>query len=182
MEKQLQQPKGRDNVFKLLLEEQKKFIIDDSASTLIFGNPDAPMQVTIFGNPYCNPCAELHKKLHMFEGYEIGIRYIFTSFRPEYNNINKYLIAVYQQLGEEKATDIYNKWYDGGKAEKEKFFENYNLDIENENVLVEFKNHQQWIKNSRLSSTPTIIVNGHLLPSEYKIEDLIYFIDKTTNM
>ncbi|MBR2606352.1 MAG: thioredoxin domain-containing protein [Bacteroidaceae bacterium] len=174
--------KARDNVFKLLLEEQKKFIIDDSASTLIFGNPDAPMQVTIFGNPYCNPCAELHKKLHMFEGYEIGIRYIFTSFRPEYNNINKYLIAVYQQLGEEKATDIYNKWYDGGKAEKEKFFENYNLDIENENVLVEFKNHQQWIKNSRLSSTPTIIVNGHLLPSEYKIEDLIYFIDKTTNM
>ena len=174
--------KARDNVFKTILEEQKHFTIDDKASTLLFGNPDAPMQVTIFGNPYCNPCAELHKKLHIFEGYEIGIRYIFTSFRPEYNNINKYLIAAYQQFGEKDATEIYNKWYDGGKAEKEKFFENYNLDIEDESVLKEFSNHQQWIKSSRLSSTPTTIVNGHLLPNEYKIEDLIYFIDKTAKM
>lgn len=174
--------KSRDNVFKTLLEEQKHFSIDDKASTLVFGNPDAPMQVTIFGNPYCNPCAELHKKLHIFEGYEIGIRYIFTSFRPEYNNINKYLIAAYQQFGKELAADIYNKWYEGGKAEKEKFFENYNLDIEDESVLKEFSNHQQWIKSSRLSSTPTTIVNGHLLPNEYKIEDLIYFIDKATKL
>ncbi|MBQ8734469.1 MAG: thioredoxin domain-containing protein, partial [Bacteroidaceae bacterium] len=79
-------------------------------------------------------------------------------------------------------TEIYNKWYDGGKAEKEKFFENYNLDIEDEAVLKEFSNHQQWIKSSRLSSTPTTIVNGHMLPNEYKIEDLIYFIDKATKM
>ena len=164
------------------MEEQKPFIIDDNASTLLFGNPGAPMQVTIFGNPYCNPCAELHKKLHIFEGYEVGIRYIFTSFRPEYNNINKYLIATYQQFGKETAADIYNKWYDGGKAEKEKFFENYNLDIEDESVLKEFNNHLQWIKSSRLSSTPTTIVNGHMLPNEYKIEDLIYFIDKATKM
>ncbi|MBQ8734480.1 MAG: hypothetical protein IJY75_00620, partial [Bacteroidaceae bacterium] len=86
------------------------------------------------------------------------------------------------QFGEKDATEIYNKWYDGGKAEKEKFFENYNLDIEDEAVLKEFSNHQQWIKSCRLSSTPTTIVNGHLLPNEYKIEDLIYFIDKTTKM
>ena len=174
--------KARDNVFKTILEEQKHFTIDDNASTLLFGNPDAPMQITIFGNPYCNPCAELHKKLHIFEGYEVGIRYIFTSFRPEYNNINKYLIATYQQFGKETVADIYNKWYDGGKAEKEKFFENYNLDIEDESVLKEFNNHLQWIKSSRLSSTPTTIVNGHMLPNEYKIEDLIYFIDKATKM
>lgn len=170
--------KAKDGVFNALLDEQKYFTIDDNASTLLFGNPDAPMQIAIFGNPYCNPCAELHKKLHIFEGYEVGIRYIFTSFRPEYNNINKYLIAAYQQFGAEGAAGIYNKWYDGGKTEKEKFFENYNLDIEDESVLKEFNNHIQWIKSSRLSSTPTTIVNGHLLPNEYKIEDLIYFIDK----
>ena len=37
-------------------------------------------------------------------------------------------------------------------------------------------------KYRRLSSTPTTIVNGHMLPHEYKIEDLIYFIDKATKM
>lgn len=174
--------KAKDNVFKVLLSEQKYFSIDNTSSTLVFGNPDAPMQVTIFGNPYCNPCAELHKKLHIFEEYEIGIRYIFTSFRSEYNNINKYFIAAYQQLGAEEASNIYNQWYNGGKADKEKFFERYSLDIENETVLQEFDNHRKWIKSSKLSSTPTIIVNGHLLPNEYKIEDLIYFIDKTINM
>ncbi|MBR2606648.1 MAG: thioredoxin domain-containing protein [Bacteroidaceae bacterium] len=174
--------KAKDGVFNALLDEQKHFSIDDNASTLVLGNPDAPMQIAIFGNPYCNPCAELHKKLHIFEGYEIGIRYIFTSFRPEYNNINKYLIAAYLQLGKDRAANIYNLWYDGGKAEKEEFFAEYNLDIDNDAVLQEFKTQQEWIKSNRLSSTPTIIVNGHLLPSEYKIEDLIYFIDKTTEM
>ena len=152
-------------VSKTLLDEQTHFIIDDNASTLVFGNPVALMQIAILGNHYCNPCAELHKNCIFSMDTKLAIRYIFTLFRPEYNNINKLLIAAYQQFGEKDAADIYNSWYDGGKADKEKFFENFNLDIENETVLQEFNNHQLWIKSSILSLTPAIIVNGHLLPN-----------------
>lgn len=46
------------------------------------------------------------------------------------------------------------------------------------NVLVdsivenEFVNHEEWIRKNQLRTTPTVLINGYMLPFQYKIEDL----------
>ena len=44
-------------------------------------------------------------------------------------------------------------------------------------MLQEFNRHQEWKKNTQLTATPTILINGYKLPREYRIEDVGYFVD-----
>jgi protein-disulfide isomerase len=62
-----------------------------------------------------------------------------------------------------------------GRALKERFFENLGLDMSHPEIEVEFQKHEAWKEKTQLRATPTILVNGHKLPDNYKIEDLRYF-------
>lgn len=166
--------KMNDKVFHTLLSSEREY--PTSGSTIIFGHADGSIQVTIFSNPYCNPCAAMHQRLQgLMEGGHCRIQYYFTSFRSEWNIINKYMIAAYQQLGAEKAWDIYTQWYDKGKFDQEKFFDPYHLTVDTEAVELEFTQHEAWRKKVGFSATPTVLVNGHKMPYGYILEDLNNF-------
>ena len=47
--------------------------------------------------------------------------------------------------------------------------------VENAGTRIEDKENDR--KNTQLQATPTILVNGHKLPDNYKIEDLKYFTE-----
>ncbi|MDR3220166.1 MAG: thioredoxin domain-containing protein, partial [Dysgonamonadaceae bacterium] len=90
--------KANEKVFEALLKEQPHIKIEETDSQLIFGEPNAGLQITIFSNPYCNPCAKMHKpveKLLENKQDKLCIRYILNAFDKELEMINKYLIAVY---------------------------------------------------------------------------------------
>ena len=182
MTDELQQIKWKYNhlkmnvqVFQSLLATEKKYPI--SGSSIIFGEYKSTMRVTIFSNPYCSPCAEMHKRLQeLLKSGVCQIEYVFTSFSPELNNINKYLIAAYQQLGPQKTWEFYSEWYDKGKIEREKFFNTLGLDIGTDSVRKEFEQHEEWRKQTDLSATPTILVNYHKIPYGYAVEDLQYVL------
>ena len=180
MHKELQQIKWQYNHFRLndsifcsLLFSEEKFPC--TGSTLIFGNSSGKWHITVFSNPYCNPCASMHKTIQkLIDNGNFQIQYIFTSFKPEWNIINKYMIAVYQQLGTVKAWEIYTEWYEYGKLKEEGFFDKFNLDLSSENVTKEFERHELWRNSTKLDTTPTILVNGHRLPYGYKVEDILF--------
>lgn len=50
-----------------------------------------------------------------------------------------------------------------------------NIEISNHHVQEELDKHYQWKKYNQLSVTPTILINGYLLPENYNVEDLEYF-------
>lgn len=117
----------------------------------------------------------MHKTIQkLIDNGNFQIQYIFTSFKPEWNIINKYMIAVYQQLGTVKAWEIYTEWYESGKLKEEGFFDKFNLDLSSENVTKEFERHELWRNSTKLDTTPTILVNGHRLPYGYKVEDILF--------
>lgn len=158
-------------VFNTLLMAEKEF--PTSGSSIVFGKKDATFHITVFSNPYCNPCGEMHKRLqNILEKGNCQIQYVFTSFKPEWNVINKYLIATYQQLGTEEAWNIFSLWYDKGKYDEEHFFKPYNVDINTKDVEKEFNLHENWREQSKLNATPTILINGHKMPYGYIMEDL----------
>lgn len=164
--------KFRKDVFETLLHHQLRYDAGSETSTLVFGNPDAYYQITVFSNPYCNPCARMHQRLHALPESDFCFRYVFTSFGPAYEEAGRLLIAVYRKYGPERALPIYDEWYAGGKSRQSRFFDAYGLNADAEDVLKEYKRHTEWQERTRLSSTPTLLVNGYLLPSDYQLEDL----------
>ena len=67
---------------------------------------------------------------------------------------------------------VFTDWFEKGKALKEAFFDDLQLNMENPEIEDEFKKHKAWKEKSQLSATPTILVNGYKLPDNYKIEDM----------
>jgi len=170
--------KADEEVFKTLLTQQPSYEVSHADSQIIFGNPDADLQITILTNPFCNPCARMHKRVENFlkETKEnVCIQYIFSSFKPDLDFANKYLIAAC--LGKAKATfrKIISDWFEKGKPLKEEFFKDLHLDMNNPDIETEFQKHEAWKAKTQLRATPTILVNGYKLPDNYKIEDLRYF-------
>lgn len=148
--------------------------ITDKECGLIFGNDNAADTLTVYSNPYCAPCAEMHPQLDNLPGDDLRVRYILTYFSTDRSRINRYMIAARQQLGAEKAWEVLGAWYGGGKAQGEKFFHGLNLDPDTPEVEAEFIRQSQWEPARELSGTPTVLFNGRILKSPYVPQDYIY--------
>ncbi len=167
--------KMNDKVFNSLLEAERSY--PPSGSSILFGDENSDMKITVLSNPYCNPCAAMHKRLETLIKRRCCIQYVFTSFSEEMSATNKYLIAAYYTLGAQSTWSLLSQWYNGGKKQDVKFFHRLNLVINNEQVEKEFKIHSNWVEQTNLHSTPTVLVNGRSFPNLYQVEDMTYFVD-----
>ncbi|MDR3218976.1 MAG: DsbA family protein, partial [Dysgonamonadaceae bacterium] len=177
--------KANEKVFEALLKEQPYLKIEETDSQLIFGEPDAGLQITIFSNPYCSPCAKMHKRVEkLLENKQdkLCIRYILSAFGEELETINKYLIAVSLEKDRHTALQIFGEWFEKGRPLGEALFKEMGLDMNNPEIETEFQKHGTWKAKTQLRSTPTILVNGYKLPENYKIEDLRYFTEFTIDV
>jgi hypothetical protein len=43
--------------------------------------------------------------------------------------------------------------------------------------MQEFSTHKEWIEETKLRATPTVLINGYKIPDNYTIEDIRYFTD-----
>lgn len=169
------QLKYNTKVINAFLDDKSAIDVSDKAcSSIIFGNPEADTQITVFSNPYCGPCAAMHAHIKDLPGSTVGVRYVFTYFSEDLNDINRYIIAAYRQLGPARTWQLLNDWYDGGKKSGKDFFAGMNLDPEAPEVTAEFEKHTVWRKDDRLFGTPTIIVNSRILNKPYTIDDFPY--------
>lgn len=164
--------KAQDKVITAYFQAGNSFeITSGGTSEMVFGDAKAPSEITVFSNPYCNPCAAMHEQLKDVPGDAVRIRYVMTYFNDELSQINRYIIAAYQQLGADKTWDIMTEWYKSGKEKGVSFFQTYNLDIDSDSVIREFNKQNNWSKSTELHGTPTVIINGHELTGPYTVDD-----------
>jgi Protein-disulfide isomerase len=172
--------KANEDVFKALSAKQPHYEVTLEDSHILFGNPKADLLITILTNPFCNPCAKMHKRVEEYLKMahdKVCVQYIFSSFGADLDFANKYLIAAYHEKEQDEFERIISNWFEKGKILKETFFDNMQLDIKSFDVEAEFQQHENWKTKTQLRATPTILVNGYKLPNNYKIEDLRYFTD-----
>lgn len=172
--------KMKDEVFEAYLKKQPHYEINNTNSNILFGNIKSDFVITILTNPHCSPCAVMHKRVKTFlekNGDNVCLRYIFSSFNKDLDYTGKFLTAVYLQKEKKEAMRILSEWYDKGKYQKEDFFRKYKEININKEVEEEYKKHQIWRKNNGISATPTIFINGYVLPDIYKIEEVAEFIE-----
>ena len=121
----------------------------------------------------------LHKHVNDWPGEDVSIRTVLTSFSPDREIINRYLIAAYQQLGAEKAWEIMSEWFDNGKNKGEAFFENLGLDITTPEVEEELMKQKKWHEGKPFPGTPTVLADGHEIKPPYSIDDYPYIYPAT---
>lgn len=167
-----------ETVFEALLEQQKQYSVDKSIGLLI-GNKNAENCITIVSNPHCSPCARLHnniEKLYHRSGQNLCIQFILTSFNKELEASAMLLIQQYQQLNNDiKFLDLLTEWYAKGKSDKEAFYQQYKLNRSDEIMLTQYAKQKRWIQQIHITTTPTVLINGRLMPKQYELEDISYF-------
>lgn len=172
--------KANAHVAKALIEEGAYYetLLEDSS--IIFGNPNAKICVTILSNPHCNPCARMHNQVEQLlsiSGDEICVQYIFSSFSEALEDSSRYLISCFIDNGEKEALHRLHLWYSKEKYNYEKVIADNCDRIHREIIEEEMSKHRTWRKKTSLIETPTILVNGYKLPREYRLEDLAMIVD-----
>jgi hypothetical protein len=162
------------------LKKQPFYEVSDCESIIRFGNINSKLQLTILSNPYCNPCAVMHKNIETLlkkVNNGIYVQYILSSFNEDLNSTNKYFIAACLSGNTVFSMQIFNDWFEKGKELKDDYFKKLSLKMDNPEIEIEFLKHESWKDKTQIRATPTVLVNGYQLPENYKIEDLRYFID-----
>lgn len=172
--------KANSDVAKALIEKGDYHETTLNDSSIIFGNPKAWMCVTILSNPHCNPCARMHKQVEELLdicGNEICVQYIFSSFNEKLEDSSRYLIYCYLKNEQDEALRKYGFWYAKEKFDYERVIKKVEENIHIELIEEEMEKHKMWRKKTSLIETPTILVNGHKLPREYKMIDLAMIVN-----
>ncbi|WP_287829186.1 thioredoxin domain-containing protein [Bacteroides sp.] len=173
--------KANEDVFNTLLKQQPRYEVTKSSSQILLGDPSSDILVTVFSNPHCTPCAKMHKRINelLAKNDRICVQYIFSSFNKDLDISSKYLIGIYLQKNG-LAKHIFDKWFEEGKFRREEFFRENPVAMDAEEVNGEFESHEKWKEQTGLQATPTVLVNGYKLPDNFKIEDMLYFLEMET--
>jgi hypothetical protein len=164
-----------NDVLKAKYTKEEKCSNATSISSIFWGNQDALQQITIVMNPLCSHCSKQFKKIEPLlqkENLKLGIRVVFLSFGSGYDDACKFFIAAYQELGKDKALEIYSKWFSNISQDINQFILSTGININHNSVINEYSQHKQWASDNHINRTPYVLVNGHILPSIYEINDL----------
>ena len=167
--------KANGNVAKALIDNSEYYETTLDDSSVIFGNPNAKMRVTILSNPHCAPCAKMHKRVEEILNMEeknICVQYIFSSFNEQLKDSCRYLISCFLNNPETEVRRKFSLWYTKDKFNYERIIKQNETNIHTPEIEEEMKKHAVWCEKTSLSATPTVLVNGHILPKEYELEDL----------
>jgi hypothetical protein len=184
LKQELNSLKADEDIFLSFLKKQPHYEVSRDDSVILFGNPDAKLFITILSNPYCNPCAAMHRRIEKFlkdVGGQVCIQYILSSFGEDLEGVNKHLLAVGLEKDSEKTMSVFSGWFKKGKPEGEKCFEPLGTRIANPAVEAEFAKHRAWRERTGIRATPTLLVDGWQLPENYRLEHLRYFTDLDVN-
>ncbi len=170
--------------FDQLLKNQKQYIGSLPKTTLVLGNPDSALTITMVSNPFCNPCAKAHQFLEEWIAKEIDFRLnIVYTFSMNENDRQqqffKHLLAI-------QKTDIHlvekalKDWYSLDYQKLDSWKEKYPTKTDEEDKL-ELLEQVNWCKMNEIKGTPTFYINGYQLPDSYRLKDLKYILMNLAN-
>ena len=120
--------------------------------------------------------AQIEKLLKEYKE-EICIQIILTSFSKELEPSAMLLTSMYLLNNESDYLRFLSDWYAKGRHKKEDCYKRYRLNPNDKDMLANFQAQNEWVRRNTISSTPTVLTNGYLLPEEYELKDMSYLIN-----
>jgi len=171
--------KRKPEVFKFLLQQNGYVEIPENNDSLILGNPNAPVTVTAFLSPYCNPCANAFKELRMLVDNcnDVKINMILSIYRDEeFLKLINHVYYHYYNDGSEATIEYLSKWYSTDKNLRKSLYEK-ELPVGFDIAEVTGKTNKELFDKLKISGTPTVFIQGNKFPSQFNYKDIEFFID-----
>ncbi len=145
---------------------------------LFIGNEDAPIRITVACNPYCGPCAKAHKELdELVEKYpsKISLQVRLQSYPQILDNKTTMATKAILQKAENLKNSFEVKamlidWFNW--MDLDKWVANWQPNI-NIDIKKRLEKHEQWMINTDIIYTPTLLINGKKVNNRYKLKDII---------
>lgn len=157
----------------------------DFIKSILFGNKNSPVNITIVTNPLCKSCYETYKfysgLLKKYSG-EVSVRILFLT--PNKHRIDprtqvaESLIQLYFEDGEELCLEAMEDWYETLNTEKWLKKWGLNTSVQSNSLLAKQVNF--CLKNG-IEFTPSILVNNRKFPTTYRVSDIEGFIEPIIN-
>jgi uncharacterized membrane protein/thiol-disulfide isomerase/thioredoxin len=170
-------------IFETLLKKQKQINTPIGSIGIDIGNSNATNEIIKVCNPYCGPCATVHPKLDALleQNKNIKAKVIFTTPNDENNKgikPVKHLLAIASENDADKTKQALDDWYLPNEKNYETFATKHKMNGElgKQGNKIELMN--KWCKETGITFTPTIFINGYQLPDAYSIEDVEYFLQE----
>ncbi len=172
--KELIKIKSNPKIFEAFMSNQRKMPeIPENMPVIVLGNPDAPHTLTIISNPLCTPCARMHQRIEKLiqENEYIRCQIIFLSNTSEENEGGKFVRKLFS-LPKHLYHQAVEEWFSRNNKNYEFWNRNYSHYILDNDSAQNQNMHNEWANYAEVRSTPTIFINGRLLPQIISIDDL----------
>lgn len=144
---------------------------------LELANPNATLQFTVACNPFCQPCAKIHRQIDQIietYGEYISIKVRFSIANDETNELTNAANLIINAARAYKNTRvIIHEWF---KYMNSDFFRSkFPLsNSKNDNQILCL--HTEWSRKANIVYTPTIFLNNKELPKRYSLSDVAAMI------
>ena len=164
------------DVFNMMLLKQKPAPVGHERASLLIGNPNAKNEIIKVCNPFCKPCAKAHPILEeiVAENPDVNMRIMFANpgnKKDKKQKVAKHFVNLYHTKGQTAAQEAMHYWYTGNNKDVDTLISLYPTDefLESDDILLAMDN---WQTEAEITRTPTIFVNGYVLPRDYTTENL----------
>lgn len=168
-------------LFGSILRKRDKLPDDWQALGINIGNPEATCTVVKVCNPFCGPCAEAHLKLEGLirqkENVNLKIIFLVNGAHEDLGVlVAKHLLAIADVRTNSVLIEALDDWYLGPKKDYTEFAAKYPIEAPLHQQDAKILAMNNWCKNANISYTPTIIIDGYMVPEEYSIDDLLQIL------
>jgi uncharacterized membrane protein/thiol-disulfide isomerase/thioredoxin len=177
LKKEIYSLKHNPDIFKSMLSNSRNIGLESSGD-FVLGNPEGAITFTIATNLFCSPCARAHKVIEeiLEKHNDVKFQCIFVTPQDskDKQEVIKYIGAIYSQLGSLKAQEALKLWFDLKDFDKIKVIFPITLEASQGDSFI-YKNLLS-CNSCKIEYTPTLFINGKLLPDIYQINNIPYWI------
>jgi uncharacterized membrane protein len=172
--------KYNSQLFNQILREQPKYSLPGEDWCIVLGNPQARHSITVATNPYCPPCAKAHDWLdHLIEqNKNLQLRIVFRVENIDDDiktPISRHLMALNQLEDKSIVKRALNTWYQQKQKDYDTWANSYPVELD-KTEFYKLDKQKEWCEMANVAATPTMFVNGHILPTIYQPQDLKYML------
>lgn len=169
-------------VFKFLSKKVTDIATFTSLRGITFGNSNANLKITLFLSPSCGHCHTAFQdayNLAISFPEKIGVQILFN-INPDNTN-NQYTAVVENLLAinadrNNQVLEAIKDWHIE-KMTLENWLQKWGGNRISEKVATQIAMQYNWCLANDFNYTPVKIVNTELLPNDYEIKELIYFLN-----
>jgi len=172
-------------IFKNTLISKPKISLPQN--TIILGNKNAALNITIITSPFCGFCKEPHYMLeNILKKHErniaVKVLYNFNMNESKDENLKllyRTLFYINQQKGDLAFNAAMKSWYKNKDIKK--WLSKYSYELNTKEIDLVLETQYKWCIENQFNFTPSLFINGYKYPEAYDISDLPYYIEELLN-